>query len=111
MFQICFCLNPSQDLVFEISKIIQNFDHKYISGHVLACAQNRHLNYNSTHCAPPPLRRYSLWTAPKSTLCQVHKLILIKVPQIIKSFVASKLILHKAEVFPVVFFSMNYEGL
>ena len=64
MFQICFCLNPSQDLVFEISKIIQNFDHNYISGLVLPCTQNRHLNFNSTHCAPhhlnSPLTR-PLW--------------------------------------------------
>ena len=28
MFQICFWANPSWDLVFEISKIIQNFDYK-----------------------------------------------------------------------------------
>ena len=28
MFQICFWTSPSWDLVFEISKIIQNFDYK-----------------------------------------------------------------------------------
>ena len=28
MFQICFWESPSWDLVFEISKIIQNFDYK-----------------------------------------------------------------------------------
>ena len=28
LFQICFWANSSQDLVFKISKIIQNFDHK-----------------------------------------------------------------------------------
>ena len=39
--------------MFEISKIIQNFDYKYISGHVLLCTKTRHLNSNSTHCALP----------------------------------------------------------
>ena len=28
LFQICFWASPSWDLVFEISKIIQNFDYK-----------------------------------------------------------------------------------
>ena len=51
---ICFRANHSQDWVFKISKVIQNFDYKYISGHVLPCTQNCHLNSNSTHCAPPP---------------------------------------------------------
>ena len=50
MFQICYWGSPSWDLVFEISKIIQNFDYRYISGHVLLCTQNCHLNSNSTHC-------------------------------------------------------------
>ena len=40
--------------MFEISKNIQNFDQKYISGYVLVCTQNCHLKFNSTHCAPPP---------------------------------------------------------
>ena len=31
IFQICFQANHSQDPVFKISKIIQNFDYKYIS--------------------------------------------------------------------------------
>ena len=31
MFQICFLVSHSQDRVFKISKIIQNFDQKYIS--------------------------------------------------------------------------------
>ena len=31
MFQICFLANPSQDLVFETSKMIQQFDYKEIS--------------------------------------------------------------------------------
>ena len=34
-----------------ISKIIQNFDQKCISGHVLSCTQDCHLNSNSTHGA------------------------------------------------------------
>ena len=55
MFWICFWANPSQDLVFEISKIIQNYDQKYISGLVLVCTWNHHLNFISTHCAPPPI--------------------------------------------------------
>ena len=50
MFQICFRAHHSQDRVFKISKIIQNFDYKYISGHILPCTQNCHLNSNSTHC-------------------------------------------------------------
>ena len=53
MLQICFQANHSQDWVFKISKIIQNFDYKYISEHVLLCTQNCHLKTNSTHCAPP----------------------------------------------------------
>ena len=32
--------------------MIQNFDQNYVSGHVLPCTQNCHLNSNSTHCAP-----------------------------------------------------------
>ena len=51
MFQICFWANHSQDRLFKISNIIQNFDYKYILGHVLLCTQNCHLNSNSTHCA------------------------------------------------------------
>ena len=35
-----------------MSKNIQNFDHRYISGHVLLCIQNCHLNSNSSHCGP-----------------------------------------------------------
>ena len=50
MLQICFQANHSQDWVFKISKIIQNFDYKYISEHVLLCTQNCHLKTNSTHC-------------------------------------------------------------
>ena len=50
MIQICSWANPSQDLEFEISKFIQNFDYKYISGDILLCTQNCHLNSNSTHC-------------------------------------------------------------
>ena len=50
MFHICFPANHSQHLAFKISKIIQNFDYRYISGHVLLCTQNCHLNPNSTHC-------------------------------------------------------------
>ena len=46
MFQICSW--ASQDRLFKISKIIQNFDYRYISGHVLLCTQNCHLNPNST---------------------------------------------------------------
>ena len=53
MFQICFLVNHSLSRVFKISKIIQNFDYKYISEHVLPCTQNCHLKTNSTHCAPP----------------------------------------------------------
>ena len=41
--------------MFEISKIIQNFDQKQISRHVLVCTLNCHLNFNSTHCATVPL--------------------------------------------------------
>ena len=52
MFQICFRANHSQDRVFKTSKIIQNNDYKYISGHILPCTQNCHLNSISTHCAP-----------------------------------------------------------
>jgi hypothetical protein len=37
MFQICFWANPSQDLVFEMTKIIHPFDYKLISGLVLPC--------------------------------------------------------------------------
>ena len=37
MFQICIWANPSWDLVFDISKSIQNINQKYIAGHVLAC--------------------------------------------------------------------------
>ena len=51
MFQTCFWVNSSRCLVFEISKIIQNLDQKKISGHVLACTWNRHLNFLSKHCA------------------------------------------------------------
>ena len=50
VFQICFWVIPSRDLVFGIPKIIQNYDQKYISGHVLACTWNRHLNFIWTHC-------------------------------------------------------------
>ena len=41
-------------LVLEISKIIRDFDYKYISGHVLPQAKLS-LYSNSTHC-PPPLK-------------------------------------------------------
>ena len=51
MFQICFRVNHSQSRVFKISKNIQNFDQKYISGHVVPCKQNCHPNSDSTHCA------------------------------------------------------------
>ena len=39
MFQICFQANHSQDRVFKISKNIQNFGYKYISGHALHYGQ------------------------------------------------------------------------
>ena len=29
---------------------MQNFDQRWILGHVLVCTQNCHLNFNSTHC-------------------------------------------------------------
>ena len=45
MFQICFWVNHSQG-----DQNIKNYS-KYISGHVLQCTQNCHLNSNSTHCA------------------------------------------------------------
>ena len=51
MFKIGFWAYASQDLVLEISKIVQNFDYKHISWHALAWTQNCHLNFNSTHCA------------------------------------------------------------
>ena len=50
MFHMCFWASQSWDLVLEIWRIIQNFDYKYISGHVLPCKHNFHLNSNSTHC-------------------------------------------------------------
>ena len=56
MLQICFQANHSQDWVFKISKIIQNFDYKYISEHVLLCTQNCHLKINSTHCERAGMR-------------------------------------------------------
>ena len=55
----------SQDRLFKISNIIQNFDQKYILGHILPCTQNCHLNSNSTNCggeacAPPHVLGYNL---------------------------------------------------
>ena len=65
---------PGRDLVFKISKIIQNFDHKYISGHVLACTQNRHLNYNSTHCELPPWPCVPQALQMIKSVCMLNKL-------------------------------------
>ena len=78
MSQICFPANHSQDLVFKIPKIIQKFDQKYISGHVLPCTQNCHHNSDSTHCAGVP--RYPHILADQLTrylnrcdiLCRTH---------------------------------------
>jgi hypothetical protein len=98
MFQICFWASVSWDLVFEISKIIQNFDHKYISGHVLPCTQNRHFNSNSTHCAP--LVEIGLRWLPKhvptSTCPQAH-LLLHTFEHLLKSnFLSSQMDSHSS---------------
>ena len=82
MFQICFRANHNQGRLFKISKIIQNFDQKYISGHVMPCTQNCHLNSNSTHCRVSRNIRVifkeegfflfqgkTLWVTPSGALC------------------------------------------
>ena len=45
MLQLRYWANLGRDLVFGISRVIQNFDHKYISGHVSLCC---------VHTEPPP---------------------------------------------------------
>ena len=54
-------LNPSRNQVFKISRIIQNFDYKRISMHVLVCKQRSHLKLNLTHCACVLLSLLSIW--------------------------------------------------
>ena len=39
-----------QILVFKMSEMIQNFDFKWISGHLVALTQNCHLNFNQAYC-------------------------------------------------------------